>query len=378
MELHPAFLKYVSLLALLLQNCLVIILTRVVKQRTVDVAFVSSVAVLAAEVLKFALCAGAKGCELGGAIRDSGSLRAVLRDAIVDHGWSTLKCSVPALCYTIQNNLIYYALGKLEVVVFQLLYQSKLLLTAALSVCILGKALRAQQWGSLLMLFGGVVLVQLSGGKAGGSAIASVEAAGHANGVLAAVAGSTLSAFAGVYFELILKADLQVSLWVRNLQLCLFTVPISLATVWCNDREAVSKNGVLGGFDTLVWSVVLTQAFGGIIVASCMKYADNIMKNFASSGAIVLGGAASVFFFNFKMTPQFAVGAGVVVASILVYDPTLCDCSSAEPLSDISPLRSLDASEVGDEDSSLIPLSESDTSPATSPAAQPARGSSRV
>jgi hypothetical protein len=78
--------------------------------------------------------------------------------------------------------------------------------------------------------------------------------------------------------------------------------------------------------------VVLNQAFGGLVVASCIKYADNIMKNFASSGAIVLGGAASVFFFNFQMTPQFAVGAGIVVASMLVYDPTLCDSCSAEPM----------------------------------------------
>jgi drug/metabolite transporter (DMT)-like permease len=100
------------------------------------------------------------------------------------------------------------------------------------------------------MLFGGVVLVQLSGGKSPGSS-AMADETGHASGVLAAVASATLSAFAGVYFELILKSDLQVSLWVRNIQLCLFTVPISIATVYYNDREAVLKNGVLGGFDPL-------------------------------------------------------------------------------------------------------------------------------
>ena len=129
-----------------------------------------------------------------------------------------------------------------------------------------------------------------------------------------------------MYFEWLLKKDLQVSLWVRNLQLALFTVPISIATVYCNDGDAVRAHGLLGGFDVLVWSVVLTQAFGGIIVAMCMKYADNIMKNFASSGAIVLGGAASVFFFHFQITPQFALGAGIVLASMLIYDPNFCDC----------------------------------------------------
>lgn len=323
---HSPVLKYVSLFALLLQNCLVIVLTRVVKQRTVEVDFVSSVAVLAAELLKFGLCAVIIGSNLPKDVRDTGSLGAVVRNAFADHGLSTLKCSVPALCYTVQNNLIYYALGRLEIVVFQLLYQTKLILTAALSVLILRKVLKAQQWGSLLMLFGGVVLVQLSGSKAPSASLAGVDASSHTNGVVAALVGSLLSAFAGVYFEWLLKKDLQVSLWVRNLQLAIFTVPISAATVLYNDGAAVRAHGLLGGFDWLVWAVVLTQAFGGIIVAMCMKYADNIMKNFASSGAIVLGGAASVFFFKFEITPQFAVGAGIVIASMLVYDPNLCDC----------------------------------------------------
>jgi UDP-sugar transporter A1/2/3 len=327
--MDAGFLKYVSLFALLIQNCLVIILTRVVKQRTVDVQFVSSAAVLAAEVLKFLLCACVQLSVFVRISRTEGSFTRVLRDAWTDHGMSTLKCSVPALCYTAQNNLIYYALGKLEIVVFQLLYQTKLLLTAALSVAILSKKLQLQQWASLVLLFAGVVIVQLSGKSA--PTHADVDPSAHANGVIAAIAGSTLSAFAGVYFEWLLKKDMQVSLWARNLQLCIFTVPTSLLTVYSGDSEAVAKNGILGGFDGLVWAVVLTQAFGGLIVAMCMKYADNIMKNFASSGAIILGGAASVFFFNFQITPQFAVGAGIVVASMLVYDPTFCDCRPVEP-----------------------------------------------
>lgn len=344
------FLKYVSLFALLLQNCLVIILTRVVKQRKVEVNFVSSVAVLAAEVLKFLLCAAIIGSNLPKEVRDTGSLGAVIRNMLTDHGLSTLKCSVPALCYTAQNNLIYYALSKLEIVVFQLLYQTKLVLTAALSVAILGKTLKPQQWTSLVMLFGGVVLVQLAGSKTPSAGPTALGATDHANGVLAALIGSTLSAFAGVYFEWLLKEDLQVSLWARNLQLAIFTVPVSIATVYYNDGDAVRAHGLLGGFDGLVWSVVLTQAFGGIIVAMCMKYADNIMKNFASSGAIVLGGAASVFFFRFEITPQFAVGAGIVLASMLVYDPNFCDCRPAAEQEPPAHKAAAPRSEVDDDD----------------------------
>jgi UDP-sugar transporter A1/2/3 len=367
--MDASFLKYVSLFALLMQNCMVIILTRVIKQREAVVPFASSVAVLAAEALKFAVCALVLGAELPKEVRDAGSLAAVVRNTLVDHGWSTLKCCVPALCYTAQNNLIYFALGRLEIVVFQLLYQTKLLLTAALSVCILGKRLGWQQWSSLALLFAGVVIVQLSGGKpgaGGGGGPAALDAAAHAQGVVAAVVGSTLSAFAGVYFEWLLKEDMKVSLWARNLQLCLFTLPMSAATVYSSDADAVAAHGLLGGFDRMVWAVVLTQAFGGLIVAMCMKYADNIMKNFASSGAIILGGAASVVLFNFEITPQFALGAGVVVGSMLLYDPNLCDCRPAD--ADGKAARAQFSIEDGDEDAALLAAGSSfsvDSRPST-------------
>ena len=72
---------------------------------------------------------------LSQAFRHPLQLASELLDA---HTTSTIKCAVPALCYTIQNYLIYFSLANLEIVVFQLVYQSKLLMAAVLSVAILG------------------------------------------------------------------------------------------------------------------------------------------------------------------------------------------------------------------------------------------------
>lgn len=337
-----SLLKYVSLFALLVQNCLVIILTRVVKQRDAEVPFASSAAVMSSEILKLLICSLIVGKDTLMAIRDSGSVGSCVRNAVEDYGSSTLKCAVPALCYTIQNNLIYYALGHLEVVVFQLLYQTKLLLTAVLSVLILSKSLKAQQWASLIALFIGMVIVQLAGKK---SSTADGAKGFDTGGVLAAFVGAGLSAFSGVYFEMILKGDMKVSLFARNVQLAIFTVPISMGTVYMNDYDAVAANGVLGGFSPLVWAVVLLQAFGGLVVAACMKYADNIMKNFASSGAIILGAAVSVIYFGFEMSAMFVVGVLFVLTSMLTYDPTFCDCSP--PLGQEEELSSLKGSDTG-------------------------------
>lgn len=43
---------------------------------------------------------------------------------------------------------------------------------------------------------------------------------------------------------------------------------------------------LLQGFDLVAWSVVGLQVFGGLIVAMVVKYADNILKNFANALAV--------------------------------------------------------------------------------------------
>jgi len=51
-----------------------------------------------------------------------------------------------------------------------------------------------------------------------------------------------------------------------------------------------------------VWTAIGFQAVGGIVVALCVAYADNILKNFATSVSILISFVASVYFFNFVVT----------------------------------------------------------------------------
>ena len=64
----------------------------------------------------------------------------------------TLKISIPALLYTVQNNALFIAVGNLEAAVFQVTYQLKTLTTAVLTVAMLGRSLGRHQWGALLLL----------------------------------------------------------------------------------------------------------------------------------------------------------------------------------------------------------------------------------
>lgn len=61
------------------------------------------------------------------------------------------------------------------------------------------------------------------------------------------------------------------------------------------------------------------QAVGGLLVAVVVKYADNILKGFATSFAIILSCVVSLYLFNFVLSIQFIVGASLVMLAIYFY-----------------------------------------------------------
>ncbi|CAD6191894.1 unnamed protein product [Caenorhabditis auriculariae] len=76
---------------------------------------------------------------------------------------------------------------------------------------------------------------------------------------------------------------------------------------------------MMHGFDWAVWLTVSISAFGGLVVAVVIKYADNILKAFATSFAIVLNCVAAYFLFNFQPTFLFLLGATAVISAVFVY-----------------------------------------------------------
>lgn len=70
------------------------------------------------------------------------------------------RVAVPALLYTIQNNIIYVALTHLDAVSFQIIYQLKIVAAMMASRLLLKKKASATRWLSVLLLTAGVILVR--------------------------------------------------------------------------------------------------------------------------------------------------------------------------------------------------------------------------
>ncbi|XP_020277458.1 UDP-galactose/UDP-N-acetylglucosamine transporter srf-3 isoform X2 [Pseudomyrmex gracilis] len=274
--------------------------------------FLSSTAVVMAELVKLFICLGAVYYEEGGFRKFYEALHATIVKQPID----TLKVCVPSLLYIIQNNLLYVSASNLDAATHQVTYQLKILTTAFFAVAILRKSLRTTQWSALVLLVIGVVLVQLAQNTT--APLPSGIQQSHWLGFSAALTACLLSGFAGVYFEKILKGS-DVSVWMRNVQLSLLSIPFGLGTCFLHDGETIRKQGFFFGYDSFIVFLVFLQAGGGLIVAMVVKFADNILKGFATSMAIIVSCLASISLFSFDPSFQFVLGAFLVICSIFLY-----------------------------------------------------------
>ncbi|XP_029309555.1 solute carrier family 35 member A3b isoform X1 [Cottoperca gobio] len=310
---HSPRLKYLSLGVLVLQTTSLVLTMRYSRTLKEDgPRYLASSAVVSAEVLKILACTLLVFMENNFSVR-------LLKEEIVNKPLETMKLAIPAGIYTLQNNLLYVALSNLDAATYQVTYQLKILTTALFSVSMLGKRLGFYQWLSLLVLMAGVTLVQWPTESEGDSEQKILTAGSQFVGLMAVLMACVSSGFAGVYFEKILKETKQ-SVWVRNIQLGLFGFVFGFIGMIVYDGQSVSQSGMFEGYNTITCTVVALQALGGLVIAVVIKYADNILKGFATSLSIIMSTLISYFLMeDFSPTSLFFLGAMLVIAATFLY-----------------------------------------------------------
>ncbi|KAG8457152.1 hypothetical protein KFE25_004119 [Diacronema lutheri] len=300
--------KHAVFALLVAQNSSLVLLMRHSRSSpTAGERYLVSVAVLLAEALKMLLCVAAMGTR---APRE-------LRAHLLVRWRETLRVAVPALLYTVQNYLLFVALTHLDAGTFQVSYQLKTLFTALFSVVLLGKRLGRSQWLGLLVLSAGVIAVQRP--SAAPPAASPDARRVSATGLAAVVAAAASSGFASVYFEKMLKSGGGASLWVRNVQLGVFALPAAAATALVQDGAAIRARGALAGFGASAMGVVVLNAAGGLLVAAVVKYADNLVKTFATVISILLSALVSIPLFGLVPSVGLAQGVALVCVSVVLY-----------------------------------------------------------
>lgn len=259
------------------------------------------------------------------------------------------KLVILALLWSLQNSIIYIAISNLDAATFQVTYQLKIPSTVLLSIVFLNKRVSAKQWLALVLLVIGVAIVQPSGSifqvpTISGNMQSNLSAAlkrrhwfatqstmvpngisdlvrqpsprpalreglavpimDTSRGISALLTACAISGIAGVYFEKVLKDTLSsVTVWTRNAQLSFYSIfcVLAISVLWQDGKE-ISRDGFFVGYSPLVWLTIFLQATGGIIVAICITYADNIQKTFAMSLSVIISTLATSLLFDKPLT----------------------------------------------------------------------------
>ena len=295
---------------------------------------------------------------------------------------NTLLMGVPAALYCIQGNLEYLALGNLDAAVFSVLVQTKLLATAGCAVLILRKKIKKVQLISLVLLTVGVMLCNMkdySRNTISGRRLSEIDKEmDTTKGIFATLSIAACSGFASVYTEKVIKAKRNITtrsgeekLPLQNerhqqpqyglvyTQVQLAFVSLVIMGFYCLVVESgeIIEKGLWYGFNFPAYVSIFISAIGGLTVAagtfrnfllctsylsnkpsnlklnnlsfnflySVLKYADAVLKGYATAISVVLTGLSSMILFDTKLNILYFLGIGNVISAVLLYSSTDLD-----------------------------------------------------
>ena len=311
----PTFSKYLRaavLVVLVLQTSLTVIFLRYSRTNDHGEPYSPTTVVFLTECLKYSLC-------LVLLVLSQGSLATSLStfsQEVVGRPRETLSLAVPACLYTMQNNLLILALTNLDAATFQVTYQLKILTTAGFSVLLLERQLVRRQWVALVLLMVGVAMVQIPESQS--------DTPDHQQdkltGFTAVLVACFSSGYAGVFYEKLVKQGSQPSVIIRNLQLGLFSLLFSFSGMIYYSGGEIRARGMFYGYTWSVITIIVLQSLGGLVVAATIKFADNILKGFATSISIIVSTVLSWYVLDDLLPgPHFLVGTVTVLGSSLLY-----------------------------------------------------------
>ncbi|KAI6700937.1 hypothetical protein NL676_015261 [Syzygium grande] len=219
---------------------------------------------------------------------------------------------IPAFLYLIKNLLQYYIFAYVNAPGYQILKNLNIISTGVLYRIILKRELSEIQWAAFVLLCAGCTTAQLNSNS---DRVLETPVQGW----IMAIVMALLSGFAGVYTEAIMKKRPSRNINVQNFWLYIFGMIFNAIAIVIQDFDAVANKGFFHGYSLITTLMILNHALSGIAVSMVMKYADNIVKVYSTSVAMLLTAVVSVFLFGFHLSLAFFLGSTVVSVSVYLH-----------------------------------------------------------
>ncbi|GMP43712.1 hypothetical protein CsSME_00012971 [Camellia sinensis var. sinensis] len=235
--------------------------------------------------------------------------------------WKSVRLyPIPSIIYVIHNNVQFATLTFVDPSTYQIMGNLKIVTTGILFRMFLKRKLSNLQWMAIVLLAVGTTTSQAKGcGEASCDSLFSSPIQGYMLGILSAC----LSALAGVYTEFLMKKN-NDSLYWQNVQLYTFGAIFNMARLLLDDFRGGFHRGpwwqrLFNGYSITTWMVVLNLCSTGLLVSWLMKYADNIVKVYSTSMAMLLTMVLSTLLFTFRPTLQLFLGIIICMMSLHMY-----------------------------------------------------------
>jgi len=218
--------------------------------------------------------------------------------------------SIPAVCYFVSNNCLFFIVSDLGATQFQILGNLKIIFNALFLRYFLKRRFKLHQWKGLTLLTLGVSLTQLETISGAGSQ----EIRGYTVALLSCIASS----FGGVYCEKLLKDDFNAVIHVANIQLYCWGCVFGILLLLISDRRFEFAY-FFEGYSLVVICVILTLALTGICVSYVVKHLDNIVKSFVTSFGIFATAIIRIQRGTEHLRHSFVIGLCVMTLSLGIY-----------------------------------------------------------
>eukprot|EP00937_MAST-01D_sp_MAST-1D-sp2_P002141 g2141.t1 len=285
-------------------------------------------------------------------LRENGDF-AQMRAQAVDNLGVWALYFVPALLYTLYDNLTFVNLRFFDPPTYFILSQFRLVVTGVVYQALFARRLSSMQWISLVVLTLGCIVKELP--KFTGSGLVEIP---YLSWALIGV--QILSAtFAGVYNEVLLKG--------KKLPVNLQNVFMYVNSIFCNVLvlalgvhghslgEAFEWRHLKQVLRPLVLLIILNSASMGIVTSLFLKHLSSVLKAIASALEIVLTAVVSYLIFGtdlgvFTVISMCLVAFGVYLYSTSPLPPTQPKPGATMELPTKAPLaRDGDAEGAGDQ-----------------------------
>ena len=232
---------------------------------------------------------------------------------------SFLIFALPAFCYFVSNNCMFYIIRQLGPTTYQITNNLKVFSTAIVMRLFLARKLSWMKWKALVLLVLGSIVAELNDCN-------SKLVHRSVRGYLTIVTSCFASSMGGVLTETLLKRNIDVrasdSIHWQNIQLYFFGVLFGLLSFLAGNSDPLS-DGIFAGFNLAAYSMIMAQAMLGISVSFVLKYIDNIVKCFVAAVSMLC-----VAIMDTAMRGEIAslqLGVGVVLTFLALEQYSVSD-----------------------------------------------------